>query len=150
MLKYKNVFKFKNHKRYMDKAIESVVNKAHKELKAEYGYSIASTREKEIMLEEKITAILTSKATPELVSLYTFLQKNGDEAEYDTLVSNVKSEFENNINPERIEDVEKKLNIGRDVVRESGSEHGLANEQETVTEEEEERNNSNTFAIVRK
>lgn len=123
--KYVNVLGFKNHKAHMDKAIESVIDKVHADLKRTSAYQNASGRGgaklREEMLEEAIIDCIKNRGTKELVALETFLNKNGKENDYQTLLDAVKDQYDNNINPERIDKL-LEAKRGKDVDLERGAE----------------------------
>jgi len=107
--KYEGVKMFQDHKRYMDRAMESVVTTAHNRIVHSPDYKLATKKEKEEMLENTMLDILRTRNTPELVKLVEFLESNNCLHEYDELIENVEKEFRDNVNVERIDKIKDRL-----------------------------------------
>jgi len=105
------------YKLYRDKAIESIIDKAHTNVKQAGAISMTPS-ERTAALEKAIEEVIQMKLTPELKDFDDFCGKNGLDGELDLLVKNVRESNRDKVNPVYIKDVVQERELKRERERE--------------------------------
>lgn len=105
------------YKLYRDKAIESIIEKAHTNVK-QAGAASMTPSERTNALEKAIEEVIQMKLTPEVKDFDDFCGKNGLDGELDSLVKNVRESNRDKVNPVYIKDVVQERELKRERERE--------------------------------